>query len=211
MNSDFGMSEFLIPDLFKIVLEYSEYADRQQWNFPEDTNPIHEELTLAENNVNDIARMTKMSINNWVFISDISFPLLQSLQIWSGKYIPNMSTYPNLTYLLVGYYTNNTIDLTHNTKLHTIEMGIYCNVLVIFPKVSSLKSLLLPPNVRGYEFDLTDQHKLENLDCRNVTCSLDLTNCPLLTNVHLGDYDKQLLKLTPSQLKNITWGPLDID
>ena len=199
----------IIPDLARIVFEYSTHTDRKRWNFQEDTSPYYDQLVISVQNLADIERMTNIIISQVPLPPYIRLPLIRIVEIANrhNKTLSNMINCPNLTHLYV-YYTKGTVDLTYNTKLESIEIGPCVSKHIQLPKSSSLKSLIL---ANTGPMDLSDQHKLEKLylyhdfsQSSNVSLAplnkpLDLTPCSSLTNISVPAHNKSIFITTSSQ------------
>lgn len=97
------MSEHLIPDIFRLVLEYSAYVDRKVWNYPEDTDLIYECILINNNNICDISRMTNITIDDGIYginFECITDQLLNIKHLTISEYytdITNLDLFPNIT------------------------------------------------------------------------------------------------------------------
>lgn len=161
------MSEYLIPDLFRLVLEYSNLSDRKVWNFPEDTGVIHEMIYLNKQNTKFLSRVIGITINihhdlsitpvklpylKTYILNPLSWPHIQRLaSVGDDQYLinelfvtPVISYAPNLTTLdmsLISYIEE--LDLSHNPKLTCLKLTYDSEYILDLSVVPQLTSLTL--------------------------------------------------------------------
>lgn len=171
----------LIPDLFRIVLEYSSYSDRNVWNYVGDTGLIHERICLNVNNVHHINRMVNVlsfkyedEYDNWkndewmniepAFIPPIYLPNLKKLVISNTDSTEfDIANMPNLVSLAcTREYYNFPLDLSQHYNLLRLHIAHNCE-------------LLLPPQLQILQ--LSDAYY-------NY---LDLSNLPELRELYLSE------------------------
>ena len=183
------MSEYLIPDLFRIVLEYSNRSDREVWDFPEDIGPIYEEL-IYRDYISD--KIIKQSINiiikQYFALPDYILPTLLILRLRNTTYKDEIRLHhtPNLESL--------TITNKYKWSLH----------LQFVPKLKELQIINRPytPIISYLYFDMS---KLEANLPHNLMRPIELKHVPELQSLEIFcDYNHKLdLHLVP-KLKELT-------
>lgn len=92
------LSEFLIPDLANIVLEYSEFDDHVVWK---SNAKIFEKITLADEIMQYLPRLINIHIPNYIKLPVVRLPV-QILTIASAREL-DFTLLPNLTDIYVRY------------------------------------------------------------------------------------------------------------
>lgn len=93
------ISEFLIPDLANIVLEYSEFDDHVAWK---SNVKIFEQITLTDEIMQYLPRLINVNINSYsIILPKVSLPM-QILTIVSAREL-DFTLLPNLTDIYVRY------------------------------------------------------------------------------------------------------------
>ena len=195
--SDYHMSDYLIPDLFRIVLEYSNYKDRECWDFPEDTGLVYDivlaNVELYYKSNRSIKKLTK--IKNVMAIYNNELPNLLSLELYRFNVHLNLSGFPNLASLDVGIYFNHPLDLSGVPNLTSLILGGDFNQPLSLRSVPKLKYLNL--GVRfNQPLSLCGAPNLTSLTLSSMyNKPLDLSGVPNLISLMFGSYFNQPLSL----------------
>ena len=129
------MSKYIIPDIFRLVLEYSEYKDRKVWSFSEDTGMIYENISLDIHNIVDSHRMLNITICNLYEITNTSitdFPNVHTLAIDKlSTTNTSLHIFPKLTTVYIfgwhdtRFYISDIPEHIKISRLHLPGMSFY--------------------------------------------------------------------------------------
>lgn len=193
MDSKFP--EYIIPDLVRMVMTQSDYADRKVWNFVEDTGPIHEKIRLTADNIKNCNQFTTMIISDVLPIGYL--PYLTHLCVYSKQDMKlDVATMPNLVELNMEYTLGNIqiLNLDKHKHLLTLHMCPGYKELPRFP--SQLQVLRLNNDYNG-KLDISYLYELRSLDVsHSFNQQLDLRYNINLNILRLGQRYSRPLHLT---------------
>lgn len=215
----------IIPDLWRIVLEYSSYTDRKGWNYKEDTGLIYENINITKRSLRvskDIKRMINITlIANHVRLNQY-LPNLRTLICGSYFYHRRKDYYswggyntelplnltPNLTSLHLGPYYNKPLMLHFVPNLRRLNLGSDFNQELDLRTNIHLHTLDL-----GHNFEqglvLPTTNAITTLYTGNLFCMDLIPHMPTLTSLYLGPILNQPLDLSGvPELKELHLGEL---
>lgn len=178
------MTDYLIPDLFRLVLEYSAYYDRRVWNYPEDTGLIYEHVRLTSTNLTDLKRMTAIEISSMVPLPNIVLLCLKTLSMSYYFNTKLILLCPNLKTLKLGYDYNQPLDLS-SVDLICLQMGTKYNQPLDISSQLNLQEFVI-----GDEYDKP----------------LTVSRQTKLTKLRIGDKFTYPLNIIPMQLTDLYIG-----
>lgn len=134
----------LIPDLCRIVLEYSAFEDRKKWDFPEDTGPIHDKVNISNRGyTTKWLDRNRNRIYNGIIDDETILPS-----------IPNLQT---LDLSNNGYRYHEDIDFSMTPRLSSLKL---CSVTGM---ISSLSELPLTTLTLSQMYSPVDMSNMQNL------------------------------------------------
>ena len=173
-----SMSLPLIPDLFDLILEYSSFDDRLQWNL-NTTAPIHEDICITEDNVMHLQNMKSI-----ILTEDSPMVYLVSttcifLTVRGYKYKLYGTRLPQLLSLIM--------DNTHFVipRLPQLLQFTYicCSSTINLANMPNIQEL----NIRRYnkELNFSAVPKLRLLKCYEYNGHIDISTLSNLTLFHI--------------------------
>ena len=207
----------LIPDLFRLVLEYSNYEDRNTWKFPEDTGPIYDHVIITAEDVHNINRMrdialigTVIDLTNYTQLITITIdghynqPLclhtntkLKKLRMkynFISNHTLDLTNCPELRELSTSRIYNQTLDLSANSQLIVLRLGMNYNKPLDLQATPKLYALYINNNF-SYPLRLSDIPELRILHMydtfgmyNSYKHSLDFTKVPNLIHIYIAHY-----------------------
>ena len=191
----------IIPDIFKIVLEYSAYEDRTTWDITGDSGLIYDYIRLTCTNIVDVSRMVIVDITVYMLstnhrnVHHLDLNILSSLDMSNvvrlgifsnvrSQYLcPILPPLPQLQSLwlteVAGIYSMPCFDLSASTNLTQLHLGTRFDQLLDISKNTELISI--------------------NLTCR-YKHDLDLSNLTKLSQITLNTRYSHVLQLNSAAL-----------
>lgn len=204
------MSDYIIPDIFTIVLEYSSYEDRKKWNY--NIGNIYDKLSLTINNIHDVSRMVNIELG-LIMLPVCNLPVLETLELTSQHICKlDLTNCSNLRILKLGYYFNQILDLRSNPMLTELHLGHRFNQPLDLSSQYNIDNLYLgqsfnhpiilnsTPRIihtgHKYNHPLLQHSLLGIVELYlgpEFNQDLDFTNSPNLTTVYWGfNYNKTM-------------------
>ena len=210
------MCDYIIPDIFKIVLEYSSYDDRNAWQLPEDTGPIYEHVNIDNITADFIYGVTNITLTNSCSLPKIKLPWLKILNMQSGFSRPlHLEYLPSLIDLTVSNDYNEYLNLSAVPHLKRLHIGSKCNQNIDLSDIPNLEHLYLSPSY-NQQLRLSHVRILTHLEMGLRHYNIDLSNLRNLIylKLHVSSefkfpIDISNLSLIELQLDGVT-GQIDL-
>ena len=180
-----SMPEFIIPDIFAMVLEYSSYEDRKAWDYVEDTGLVYDNATIYESNRHMHHRLVNITVTN-SYNLPYKLPQMQTL-IFANSFEQevDLSNYPRLTTLHLGNEYDHTLNFS-NSNITTLHLSSDVPERRVYSR-------------GGHRNNSSSRYKLKQLNLTGskithiytgacLNASLNIIHAPHLTHLYLNNY-----------------------